>query len=291
MGCGFSIPLPNADASDEANPANGVSFDGRHLFHLDDFITDDGKVMYGRLSRSPDAVRRLQHNLRQCFEVNADELENSARLAFYINAHNLWSVYLALFKLRRDPRWSGHTSFTRQRSAFSSTKVYVAGRRLSLRSLAVNIICRQFQDPRVHAALSYASMSSPPMQKQLLSPGTLEEDLDAIVARWFSHGSALHISDDGHALVNPIFHWFRSDFGRYEQLQAERPVLDHGVTVDQLAGANLVYHYVIRFSTEQQRVLLTKQLKNRGRVRWGWARFDWRINRGEGDDPIQPVAA
>lgn len=155
---------------------------------------------------------QLDVYLNRLDSANPASLPAAARLAFYINAYNGYTVKLILANFENGkPVASIKDIGGWFSSPWSIRFARVGGETLTLDNIEHDIIRPKFRDPRVHFAINCASRSCPPLLSQAYTGPKLEEQLDGAAASFLNDRNFTYIS--GNTLyVSKIFQWFGEDF-------------------------------------------------------------------------------
>lgn len=196
----IAIPLHAQD-----NPA--AALDG-----LLSEVVKDERVDYDLIKRryigSLDAVLDLSE------KVDPAQLNEKERLAFYINLYNATMIKAVLDR--------GGVAFKPSDSDFQVFKdkiVRLKSGKISLNELENDIIRKQFNDPRIHAALVCGAVSCPPLIGKAYTAETLDAQLDQNVKAWLGDPTRNVIDDASKTLkLSQIFDWYAPDFGGKERL-------------------------------------------------------------------------
>ncbi len=187
---------------------------------LQKFVDPNGWVDYRSLAQDRGELDRYLALVNEISPETHPHLfpSRNDRLAYYINAYNAL-VFKGVLALGPDATtvWGmtgiGYGFFVQQ-------KVIVGGQRMNLRSLENKIIRREFEDPRIHAAVNCASISCPRLPQEAFDAEQLDQQLDSAMTEF--------VNDERHCRVDPasgtvslskIFDWFKSDFVDYESRQ------------------------------------------------------------------------
>jgi rSAM/selenodomain-associated transferase 2 len=176
----------------------------------------DGKVDYAGLKSDA----RLDRYLLQLAATDPEKLPNdSARLAFWLNAYNAYTLKLIV---DRQPVKSiteigagglvvGSVLKT---TAWDIRFAEVGGKRLTLNEIEHEIIRRKFKDARAHFALVCASGSCPVLSTEAYDGDKLDAQLDG-QAELFLRDSTRNRFDlaTKTAYLSSIFSWYQGDFG------------------------------------------------------------------------------
>lgn len=180
--------------------------------------THGGLVDYGRLHTD----RRLDVYLRLLSDANTDKLSPHARLAFWINMYNAWTLKLICdrYPIRsiRDLHAGGFLVGTLLKRTVWDTRVVMLGaKRLSLNMIEHEIIRPLFKDPRIHFALVCGARGCPPLRSEAFEGDTLADQLND-QARIFLRDRTKNRFDVTKkvAHLSRIFKWYSRDFGTIE---------------------------------------------------------------------------
>jgi hypothetical protein len=84
---------------------------------------------------------------------------------------------------------------------------------MTLRSLENDILRKHFGEPRIHFAINCASISCPPLAREVYRPGALEEQLERATREFINDEREVMIDTPRNRLVlSKIFDWYKSDF-------------------------------------------------------------------------------
>ena len=207
----FATPSNEApDPAEEAVPAAGVHAPFDAL--LRDFV-HDGRVDY-RGMKGDEA--RLDGYLQALAAVDPGALGREARIAFWINAYNAFTLRLILDhypgigsikEIPRGDRWKAR-------------RWRVNGRDYSLDEIEHQIL-RKAGEPRMHFAIVCASFSCPDLRDGAYDADRLDAQLTEAVRGFLANpAKGLSFGDEpgrlygtNHVLrVSSIFDWFEGDF-------------------------------------------------------------------------------
>jgi hypothetical protein len=178
----------------------------------------------GDLDRYLAAVEaRSPRSHPQLFPSRADQL------AYWINAYNAQIFKGVLARgPERDSVWKG--GLISGKAFFEDMDIVLGGETMSLKSLEDDIVRREFQDPRIHAALNCASKGCPRLPQKAFEAASLQAELDAAMREFVAE--ARNVAVDGRTrtvTLSRIFDWFEDDFLDHEKRQGARDpnVLDY----------------------------------------------------------------
>ncbi len=199
---------------------------GRDASHDHELFTDilkdhvhGGLVDYEQLRTD----RRLDRYLRTLSETNpARFLSEHARLSFWINMYNAWTLKVLCerypVKSIRDLHWGGFLIGTLLRKTiWDKPLVLLETKKLSLNVVEHDIIRPQFNDPRAHFALVCGSLGCPPLRPEAFEGDTLAEQLNDQARIFLRDRTKNHFDPVNKvAHLSRIFKWYSGDFGKNE---------------------------------------------------------------------------
>lgn len=152
---------------------------------------------------------QLQAYLDMLAEAKPSAVPREDQLAYYINLYNATMIKVVI---DRDP--AKFKPSDNDYAVFKDKIVRTEGKTISLNELENDIVRKQYNDPRIHAALVCAALSCPP----ILNRAYRGDDLDAVltenVKRWLSDPNRNEIDTAGRKLkLSKIFDWYNPDFG------------------------------------------------------------------------------
>jgi len=148
--------------------------------------------------------------------VNPRALPRDERLALYVNLYNAWMIELIAERYRPDLSPNDGKG-----KIWDEPRVRLGGERgtVSLNTLEHELIRKQINDPRAHAALVCAAVSCPPLSRDAYTGHHVNEQLDAAMRRWLNDPRRNVIDRENRRLrLSKIFRWYAADFGGEERL-------------------------------------------------------------------------
>ena len=183
---------------------------------LMEYVDAAGYVDYARLQARADSL--LRPYLQQLAETDPAALDREARLAFWINAYNAYTIKLILdhypVESINDIKPGAGPAVPKVNSPFKLDVGEVAGEVRTLDEIEHGIIRERFDEPRIHFALVCAAVSCPRLRKEAYTGDRLNDQLDD-QARTFLHDTDKNAVPAGEETValSRIFKWFDEDFG------------------------------------------------------------------------------
>jgi len=172
---------------------------------LSRYVTDEG-VRYAEWHAAPADLERLREVVDFYAGTRPPE-DESAALAWHLNAYNAWILHNILEKFPTEGPLSRDPLF------FHGKRIVISGFKTSFDHLEQKIIRPEFEEPRIHFALNCASESCPPLLDRPYLAATLDADLDRQTREFINenpHGVRL---EGGVVKVSKIFEWYAEDFG------------------------------------------------------------------------------
>jgi hypothetical protein len=178
---------------------------------LNRVVTRDGYVHYTRLqkNRKPlDKYVAWLHSTKAWRGARPTE-----RHADWLNTYNALVLFQVLERgipesVTQVTGWFGGPGAR----FFSGTHFRVGPEKMSLNEIKHERIRMSELDFRSHAAMTDATASSPPMQRQLYNKFNLPRQLRAQFGRWVDDTERGIRIEEGRALFNPIFETYARDF-------------------------------------------------------------------------------
>ncbi|OLS20225.1 MAG: hypothetical protein HeimC3_41510 [Candidatus Heimdallarchaeota archaeon LC_3] len=155
----------------------------------------------------------LDRKTKEIASTDINILSDNEKLAFYINAYNILTVWAVRKKLKKNPSWKGNTSYIRKIKFFYLSKYVVAGKKINLYNLENKILRKKFNEPRIHFAINCASISCPPLPNKIISAENIHSQLDLLTSNFINDGVNVKYNKKQNILeVNSIFKWYEKDF-------------------------------------------------------------------------------
>ncbi len=170
----------------------------------------DGLVDYAAFARAPE-FRRYLASLER---VDLSRLDEDERLAFWINVYNAYTIQLIASEgetqsIRNIDKTLG---VLRLKGPWSRPFVRAAGRVLTLDAVQHSILRAEFAEPRVHFALAYGALGSPPLRGEAYTGEKLEAQLHDQGYKFLRESPTQNAVDSMSVQLSPIFTYYRRDF-------------------------------------------------------------------------------
>ncbi len=153
--------------------------------------------------------------------------DSDERLAFYINAYNVYAIKMVIDNMPMDSIRDAGSLFT---PVWKKTVGTIAGESVTLDQIE-HAILRSMGEPRIHFAIVCASLSCPNLRREAYRAEKLEQQLDD-QTRMFLQDDTKGLMLEGRRMrLSQIFDWFEEDFDaaggveefvrRYRELPAQ----------------------------------------------------------------------
>lgn len=204
----ISVTRSSDAAEARADTADHAPFDAQ----LRKYVEPNGMVRY--VAWRDEAGKDLDAYLDALAQVDPRKLSEDARLAFYINLYNA-AVIDAVIE-RYQP---GFSMADDDFKIFDEKFVRMGGEKLSLNDLEHQTIRKQYDEPRVHAALVCAAVACPPLWAEAYTDDNIKDALGARMKLFLRDDQRNQIDADQRTLkLSKIFEWFAEDFGGKQSL-------------------------------------------------------------------------
>ena len=199
-----------APAAVRARPVDHSAFDSLLRRHV-----VDGHVDYAAFAREPSFASYLASLDR----VDPKQLDEAERLAFWLNVYNAFTIHLVVQhgeteSIRNINKTLG---VLRLKGPWSEPFVHAAGRTLTLDDVMHNILRKEFSEPRIHFAMVYAAMGSPPMRSEAYHGARLDAQLEDQGRRFMRESPTKNRMEKFRRsrllILSPIFSYYLADFG------------------------------------------------------------------------------
>lgn len=213
---------------------------------LSRFVNAQGQVDYAGLKQHANTT--LTPYLQWLGTTDPSGWTRAARLAFWINAYNAYTLKLIVNHYPVRTIWAltpGPATPQKEQSPFQVPVGPVADTVRTLDEIEHEIIRVRFAEPRIHYAVVCAAKSCPPLRRAAYTGPRLDAQLDD-QARSFLHNAAKNRipARGGKLALSRILKWYGSDFGPTDAAlqRALAPYFDGRVQRRLAAGA-----YDLRF--------------------------------------------
>ncbi len=170
----------------------------------------DGLVDYAAFAR---AVEFTQY-LASLDRAELSGLDENERLAFWINVYNAYTIQLIASEGETQSIRNIEKTFgvLRLKGPWSRPFVRAAGRVLTLDAVLHTILRAEFAEPRVHFALVYGALGSPPLRGEAYTGDKLDAQLHDQGDAFLRRSPTKNSMDSLSVQLSPVFTYYRRDF-------------------------------------------------------------------------------
>jgi len=179
---------------------------------LSGYVNEFGMVDYKRLLENRTALDDYVEQLAGSSPESEPGLFPSKEheMAYWINAYNALMMRAVLDHYPID----SVTEIKVAHGVFSRINYPVGGKRMTLDDIEKGVLLKDFDDPRVHWALTCASLSCPRIDQKAFVADNLSERLDEEARKFLQSSRAVVIdASEGKVRVSKYFDWYGKDFG------------------------------------------------------------------------------
>lgn len=224
------------------------------------YVNADGLVNYAALQANPKPLKDFVAKLGAVSPATYGAWSEQEKIAFLINAYNAITLESII---DQNPL---KNSIKEIWGVWNLKNHTIVGQSRTLDNIEHQILRKEFNEPRIHAALVCAAISCPPLRQEPYVGEKLNQQLDDQVRKWLSGTQGLKIDRaQNRVLISSIFKWFGEDWqktysanDKFVGNNQERSVL------------NFVSNYV---SPEDQKYLA------QGNYKLDYLNYDWSLNK------------
>ena len=181
------------------------------------YVDSNGLVDYAALKADRHELDAYADSLAAVSPKNAPERfpTEADRLAYWINAYNALCLkgVVDAYPVKSVKDIKLLSGF------FNRTWFKVGGDSYTLDNIEHDVIRKEFDEPRIHAAINCASMGCPPISSSAYTGEELEAQLDRAIRGFLTNPVHVRIDPEKREVeLSKILDWFESDFtGWYER--------------------------------------------------------------------------
>ncbi len=227
---------------------------------LRSYVNADGLVNYSALQTNAQPLKDFVAQLGEVSPSRYESWSEPDQIAFLINVYN--AITLQSIINQQPLKGSIKDIF----GVWNFNKHSVMGKSITLDTIEHGILRKDFQEPRIHAALVCAAMSCPPLRQEPYIGEKLNAQLAGQVRQWIASPHGLKIDRaQNQVAISAIFKWFGEDW------QAKYNSSDKFTGSDkERAALNFISGYV---SQDDQAYL------SKGDYKLSYLDYDWSLNR------------
>jgi hypothetical protein len=244
---------------------------------LKKYVNTVGMVDYKAITRKKMEMGKLLDEFKKLDRKEYNSWSNDEKLAFWINAYNVELIKIILdnypIESNRMMRlfWPPN-SIRHINGIWDEKKFIIMEEEFTLRAIDQRYFQKEFSDPRVFLAISYASVSGAPLRNGAYSGQNLSAQLDEQVKIFLALQNALKIDRENHIVsISSIFNptWYGGQF-----------VPQYGTDLkfkQQEPSVRAVLSFLSKYISPQE----TSYLET-GNYTVEYIRYDWTLNENGG---------
>lgn len=186
---------------------------------LHDHVDASGLVDYSALNANRAGLDAFVVALGSVDPEVFQSWDRDAQLAFWINAYNAITLQRILdhFPITRsaDPRAAAHpaNSIRQIDGVWTKLTTRVIGREMTLDQIEHEVLRKEFDDPRIHAAIVCAADGCPPLRAEAFRAADVQRQLEDQGRRILGAMHRFRIDRERSVVyLSPILTWFSEDF-------------------------------------------------------------------------------
>jgi hypothetical protein len=223
-------------------------------------VDGQGLVDYATLQRDPAQLDRYIQALGTLAPERFDSWSEADQIALLINAYNALTLRSII---DHDPI---RPSIKAIPGVWKFRRHQLMGRSLTLDAIEHEILRREYNEPRIHAALVCAAISCPPLRREAFTGPALDRQLEDQTNRWLASPVGLTIDRAaGTVQISSIFQWFAQDWHRADPKAAAVP--SH-------PKESAVLRFIARHRPAEEQALILA-----GDYRLAYLPYNWDLNR------------
>jgi len=206
--CTSPSPLAQGTSSTgqpTATSASPLSYEAYGMV-LRTYVNAAGLVDYPALQANPMPLKEFVAALGAVSPNTYEAWSDQEKIAFLVNAYN--AITLESIIDQKPLKGSIKDIW----GVWNGKKHLVMGQSITLDAIEHEILRKDFQEPRIHAALVCAAISCAPLRPEPYTGEQLDQQLDAQVRQWLaSRGVEIDRAQE-RVSISSIFDWFGEDW-------------------------------------------------------------------------------
>lgn len=207
-GCAAISSTPPTGVEQTANQQTITPYDlEQYGVSLSEYVNEQGLVDYEGLQGDRASLDQFNISLNEVLPSTYDSWSDSEKIAFLTNAYN--SLTLASI-VDQTPLKSSIRNIP---GVWRVRKHAIMGDSKTLDTIEHGILRKDFNEPRIHAALVCGAFSCPPLRNEPYTAEALDAQLDDQVTQWLTGEHGLKIDREQRTVfISSIFDWFGEDW-------------------------------------------------------------------------------
>jgi hypothetical protein len=210
ISAGCSSPSPQVQLSEAsstaASPAEPFRYDA-YAAILSKYVDEKGLVDYAGLQADAELLRAFNQSLGEVAPATFQAWSEADQIAFLINAYNAFTLQSII------DQTPIKASIRDIPGVWRIRQFELAGESKTLDNIEHQTLRKQYQEPRIHAAVNCSAISCPVLRTEPYTGGKLDAQLTEQVQRWLTSPEGLQIDRTNNTVyLSQIFDWFGEDW-------------------------------------------------------------------------------
>ena len=188
-------------------PSQAVNYDS-YATLLDKYVNDDGLVDYQQLQANRQLLNKFNQSLAAVSPNTFLNWSEAEQIAFLMNAYNSYTLEAII---NQEPLKNSIRDIPQ---VWKQENYQLVGQKKSLDDIEHGTLRKEYNEPRLHAALVCAAISCPILRNEPYRAESLDAQLDDQVNDWLSDPNrGLQIDRKNNTVsISSIFKWYGEDW-------------------------------------------------------------------------------
>lgn len=174
---------------------------------LSTYVNNEGLVDYAGLQADRESLDRVVASFGALSPETYDTWDRDEQVAFLINAYNVFTLQSII---DQNPLKASIRDIP---GVWRVREFAIAGDEKTLDTIEHGVLRKDFDEPRIHAALVCAAISCPPLRSEPYRGDGLDQQLDDQVEQWLASDHGLMVDPDSDRVaISALFKWFGEDW-------------------------------------------------------------------------------
>lgn len=209
LGC--STPSSEEPSSEEisspsSDEADAFSYEP-YAELLQTYVDENGMVDYESLQQNRQGLDQFNASIGAVSPATYESWSDEQKIAFLINAYNSFTLQSII---DQDPIKDSIRDIP---GVWRIRTFEIAGESKTLDNIEHQTLRKDFNEPRIHAALNCTALSCPTLRQEPYRADQLDQQLDEQVEQWLLSPYGVQIDREaGEVKISEIFNWFGEDW-------------------------------------------------------------------------------
>lgn len=171
------------------------------------YVDENGMVDYEALQQNRQSLDQFNASIGAVSAATYESWSDDEKIAFLINAYNSFTLQSII---DQDPIKDSIRDIP---GVWRIRAFEIAGDSKTLDNIEHQTLRKDFNEPRIHAALNCTALSCPTLRQEPYTAEQLDQQLDEQVKQWLSSPYGVQIDREaGEVKISEIFDWFGEDW-------------------------------------------------------------------------------